>query len=435
MDDVGHTIRMTDFNQSGLKPVEASEEVSGDNTPVLSGEIVTITGTLASMTHEQAYLQISEHGGQPVHHISRHTTLLIVGEEGWPLEEDGKPSVKLQQAESLIHEGFPIRVVSESDWLQMLQLSVENVDVKRLYTPAMLSQLLKIPVQVIRSWERAGLIRAEKKIFRLPYFSYQEVTTARRLSELMQAGATQQQLSRSLKLVQKYLQEPGRAFEQLEMLSDHRQLVMKDEHGYFEPQTRQRLFSFDSQEVAESDPDSFDVESFQNSHLLKFVSPDPDSKTAKDWMVEGCRRAEVSDTSGAIRCFRKALRIRPNDAEAHFYLADALYRLGKPEAALERYLSAIEHDPEYLESWTQIGCLYTELRKFNQAIEAFDEAIAIHPAYAEAHLQKAETLYQMQDSAGAIHEWQKYLEYDERGPWAELAFQRLEQFGIEFSEE
>ncbi|HBN79289.1 MAG TPA: GlcNAc transferase, partial [Planctomycetaceae bacterium] len=119
----------------------------------------------------------------------------------------------------------------------------------------------------------------------------------------------------------------------------------------------------------------------------------------------------------------------------HFYLADALYRLGKPEAALERYLSAIEHDPEYLESWTQIGCLYTELRKFNQAIEAFDEAIAIHPAYAEAHLQKAETLYQMQDSAGAIHEWQKYLEYDERGPWAELAFQRLEQFGIEFSEE
>ncbi|MCG6154575.1 tetratricopeptide repeat protein [Rubinisphaera margarita] len=406
----------------------------------LTGETVTFTGTLASMTHEQASAQVVAHGGQAVPHMSRQVTLLVVGEEGWPLEADGRPSVKLQQAEALILEAHPLRIISESDWLQIIQLSVENPEVKRLYTPAMLSQLLKLPVHLIRSWERAGLIRAEKRVFRLPYFSYQEVTTARRLSELMQAGATQQQLARSLRLVQKYVGEPGRAFEQLEMLSDHRSLVVRDQKGYFDPQSRQRLFSFSASPKTDEEQDgatlAAEEESDAEDHrFLRFEMPPNTAVSSTDWMVEGCRRAEVADTSGAIRCFRRALRARPEDAEAHFYLADSLYRLGKQEASLERYLCAIEHDPEYLEAWTQIGCLYAELRKWSEAIEAFDAAIEIHPTFAEAHLHKAETLYQMHQPEDAIRHWQLYLQNDDRGPWVELAYQRLEQFGVPISGE
>ncbi len=423
-------------SESGISAGSVQSEIDAlsEHPPqALTGEMVTFTGTLASMTHEQASAQVISHGGQAVPHMSRQVTLLVVGEEGWPLEADGRPSVKLQQAETLILDGHPLRIISESEWLQIIQLSVENPEVKRLYTPAMLSQLLKLPVHLIRSWERAGLIRAEKRVFRLPYFSYQEVTTARRLSELMQAGATQQQLARSLRLVQKYVGEPGRAFEQLEMLSDHRSLVVRDQKGYFDPQSRQRLFAFSASTGTDDEQDEapFDGDDLsEQRRSIRFEMPAKPAVSSTDWMVEGCRRAEVADTSGAIRCFRRALRIRPDDAEAHFYLADSLYRLGKQEAALERYLCAIEHDSEYLEAWTQIGCLYAELRKWSEAIEAFDAAIEIHPAFAEAHLHKAETLYQMHQPEDAIRHWQLYLENDDRGPWVELAYQRLEQFGV-----
>lgn len=452
MDDKRQNMKLLSSPQE-LEPLEV-EDVSSANEDilaraaapsVLTGESVTLTGTLASMTHEQAFVQIQAHGGIATPHISRQTTLLIIGEEGWPLEEDGRPSVKLQQAQSLIEEGLPLRIVSESDWLRMLELNQDNPDVKRLYTPAMLSQLLHIPVHVIRGWERAGLIRAEKKIFRLPYFAYQEVTAARRVSELLQSGITQQELTRSLAVLKKFLPDPGgRILEQLELLSDHHQLVIRDQHGFLDPQTRQRFFDFSSQKSNDGEnkknalaiydgacefEESPEIDEPVAGRVLRFDVPGKTEKTSTDWVVEGCRKAEVADTPAAIRCYRKALRIRPDDVEAHFYLADSLYRLGKYEAALERYLAAIEHDPEYLEAWNQIGCVYAELNKWNESLQAFDESLQIFPEFAETHLHKAETLRLMKRIPEAVEHWKLSLKYDACGPWAELAHQRLEQAG------
>ncbi len=435
------------MDEATNKPIISSDEVranpSAEENPrqenvdsslqppgVLAGETVALTGTLASMTHEQAAEMIEQHGGNITQHVSRHTTLLVIGEEGWPLEDDGKPSVKLQHAESLIHEGIEIRIVSESDWLSMMGLYTDDPDVKRLYTPAMLSKLLNLPVHTIRSWERAGLIRAEKKVCRLPYFNYNEVTAARRLSELMRCGATQEELTRSMQMLKKFLPKPGRILEQLEILSDQHQLVIRDEHGVFEPSTRQRLFNFTEEENKTESDQQEEAEEEQHAHLLRFDLPATQPQTATDWMVEGCRRSEMADSSAAIRCFHQALRVRPDDAEAHFYLADCLYRIGKQEAALERYLAAIENDPEYLEAWTQIGCLYAELHKWTESLLAFDESLHIFPDFPEAHLHKAETLRQMKQTDDAITHWKRYLELDQRGPWAELAHQRLEQAGV-----
>lgn len=426
---------------------EAEEESVDWQIPaVLAGETVTFTGKLASMTHEQAAKLIQEHGGTAVSHVSRHVTLLVVGEEGWPLEDDGKPSVKLQQAESLNTEGLELRIICETEWLRMLGLDTDNPEVKRLYTPAMLSQLLKIPVHIIRTWERAGLIRAEKKVYRLPYFSYQEVTAARRVAELLQSGVTQQQLARSLATVSKFLPDSGRMLERLELLADHHRLVIRDRHGYFDPQTRQRYFDFQAtpgstaaprsdEQVASVDDSSgaheaAEDEEYREGRLLRFDPPGGAKKTATDWLVEGCRKAEIADTTAAIRCFRQALRIRPNDAEAHFYLADSLYRLGKHEAALERYLAAVENDAEYLEAWNQIGCVYAEMNRWQEALQAYDEALAILPEFAETHLHKAETLRMMRRIPEAVQHWKLYLQHDQRGPWAEMVHQRLEQAGV-----
>ncbi len=412
-------------------PLQQHVDSAPRQPKVLAGETVALTGTLASMTHEQAAEIIEQHGGCITQHVSRNTTLLIIGEEGWPLEDDGKPSLKLQHAESLIREGIEIRIVSESDWLSMVGLYTDDPDVKRLYTPAMLSKLLNLPVHTIRSWERAGLIRAEKKVCRLPYFNYNEVTSARRLSELMQCGASQEDLARSVKMLKKILPEPGRILEQLEILTDQHQLVVRDQHGVFEPSTRQRLFNFadaEKEKTKKQQPD--EQEQDEPVHLLRFDLPATQPQTATDWMIEGCRRSEMADSTAAIRCFHQALRVRPNDAEAHFYLADCLYRIGKQEAALERYLAAIENDPEYLEAWTQIGCLYAELNKWTESLLAFDESLHIFPDFPEAHLHKAETLHQMKRTSDAITHWKRYLELDSRGPWAELAHQRLEQAGV-----
>ncbi len=78
----------TDPSPSGETPAPAEGSAAASSLP-LSGERVAFTGTLASMTHRQAAELVAQQGGAPPEHVSSKTTLLVVGEEGWPLEADG----------------------------------------------------------------------------------------------------------------------------------------------------------------------------------------------------------------------------------------------------------------------------------------------------------------------------------------------------------
>ena len=76
---------------------EAVLEVPGGE-PVLAGQVVSFTGTLASMTHRAALELVERAGGRGVNSVTQGTTLLVIGEEGWALEDDGRASLKLRQA-------------------------------------------------------------------------------------------------------------------------------------------------------------------------------------------------------------------------------------------------------------------------------------------------------------------------------------------------
>ena len=147
---------------------------------------------------------------------------------------------------------------------------------------------------------------------------------------------------------------------------------------------------------------------------------------SSDWFEEGRRADEEGLLTPAVEAFRMSLMDEHDAPEVQFHLAESLYRQGNAHAALERYHVATELDHHYLEAWTQIGCLLAELGRLSEAIEAFSIAIDIHPDYPDAHLHKAESLHQLGRMAEAVPHWQKYLEFDQSGPWAEAARQRLE---------
>ena len=57
---------------------------------------VAFTGRLTCMT--EAFEVVRQHGGTPSQAVTKRTKLLIVGELGWPLLDDGRPSNKLTRA-------------------------------------------------------------------------------------------------------------------------------------------------------------------------------------------------------------------------------------------------------------------------------------------------------------------------------------------------
>ena len=67
-----------------------------DNSALRS--TVAFTGRLACMTRAEAFEVVRSHGGTPSQAVTRQTDVLVVGELGWPLLDDGRPSNKLSRA-------------------------------------------------------------------------------------------------------------------------------------------------------------------------------------------------------------------------------------------------------------------------------------------------------------------------------------------------
>jgi tetratricopeptide (TPR) repeat protein len=388
------------------------------------------------MTHKEAAELVETNGGSAMASVSGQTTMLVVGDEGWPLEPDGQASQKLDFIESQLSAGHDVKVLDESAWLHLIGLADRDT-FNKTYTPAMLSQLLNVSVGSIRRWERLGLIKSAKRIHRLPYFDFQEVANARRLSELLLQGVSVEQLQKSLAKVSKTLSDADRPLAQLDILVQDSELVLRDERGIMEAVSGQRLLDFDREPAKPGDDDELVPSiAFPQSEPTE----DRSSWSAEEWFYEGCRLADYMEPEAAVEAFRMALMAHgdairstqpgdeeptPHPAEISFYLADALYRSGKVEAAIERYYSAVEHDPHYLEAWIQLGCLLGEQSSPNRAIEAFRIALDVHPDYPDAHLHIANTYEELADLTAARLHWAKYLEFDSRGPWAEHARQRL----------
>jgi NAD-dependent DNA ligase len=80
---------------------------------------VAFTGRLASMKRADAFALVRKHGGKLREGVTRKTDVLVVGELGWPLLDDGRPSNSLAQAKT---HGIP--VASERQFLEWLGQSV-----------------------------------------------------------------------------------------------------------------------------------------------------------------------------------------------------------------------------------------------------------------------------------------------------------------------
>jgi tetratricopeptide (TPR) repeat protein len=409
-----------------------------ESSPCLQGEKVTFTGVLASMTHQQACDLVVENGGSSAVHVSRQVTMLVVGEEGWPLDEEGKASVKLEQAVELINSGVPLQILKESEWLRLLGLEHRERDVHRLFTPAMLQQKLSIPVGVVRRWERLGLIVPVQRVFRLPYFDFQEVAAVRRLQEMLNSGIPRDRIEQSLAELRQLLPSVDRPLAQLEILARYSRVVFRDEKGLVEARTGQRVLDFDSKPAAAAtDSSSGRSEEVAESELAEIPSTipmpnfgviaetTPSNWNAEEWFDHGCCLLADDEVTESIEAFRMALMLCPDDAEIHFYLASALYRNGNAGGAMERYHVAVELDHEYIEAWTQLGCLRFEAGDSRAAIEAFDIALTCHADYSDAVYHKATVLSELGRSDEAVVLWKQYLDFDQDGPWAEAVMERL----------
>jgi DNA polymerase-3 subunit epsilon len=92
----------------------------------LFGEIIVFTGALELPRNEAADLA-ARAGCQVALNVTRKTTILVVGDQDISKLAGHEKSTKHRKAELLLAEGYPIRVICETDFKAIIQSAVGSV--------------------------------------------------------------------------------------------------------------------------------------------------------------------------------------------------------------------------------------------------------------------------------------------------------------------
>lgn len=381
----------------------------------LSGKRIAFLGKLGGLTRREIQRFVRQHGGTPVDQVDAGVDVVVIGadELPWEQQSEGLPQDVQQAAQA-----GRLQVLSETSFWEWLGfLNATDGEIRQLYTPAMLAELLGVSVATVRRWHRRGLIRPVEVVHRLPYFDFREVTTARRLAQLLAAGVSVSALEQKLADLARQRPDVDRPLAQLHVIVEGRRLLLRQGEGLID-ECGQLWIDFES----------FDLQARDSEPAtLRFPEPAEHSEAwTPEQLIEHAQWLEdEGQLEQAAESYRAALAAGGPRPDVCFQLAEVLYRAGETAAARERYYMTIELDEDFVEARANLACVLVETGQTELAIAAFQGALAFHPDYPDVHYHLARTLDEAGQGPEAVGHWQKFLELAPDSPWADEARSRL----------
>ena len=306
----------------------------GTESSVFADRRVVLVGKMGGVTKKEARDLVRRGGGILVESPNPSVDLIIVGADTTLFENEQLIDENLQTG---IAEQR-IQVLHETELWEQLGYVEADQQVRRLYTPAMLADLLGVSISIVRRWHRRKLILPVREVNRLPYFDFREVATAQRLAELLAAGASPQAIEKKIDELARFVPDVQRPMAQLSVIVEGRDLLMRQGDGLVEPGGQMRFDFGRATDNADSD-------------AVSFVPREGSERTANESRIPSLTAAEMLDSATeledlgrldeAAEIYRAYLMRTGPDSTICFTLAELLYRAGDTGAARERYYMAI----------------------------------------------------------------------------------------------
>ena len=109
----------------------------------------------------------------------------------------------------------------------------------------------------------------------------------------------------------------------------------------------------------------------------------------------------------AARYIERALKVMPDDPQAHSNLALALNALGRLDEAAAHFHESLKRNPNNARVYNNLGGVYVRLRRIKDAVACYQQALAIQPEVAEIHHNLGSALMQLQRYSEAAESLQK----------------------------
>jgi tetratricopeptide (TPR) repeat protein len=344
---------------------------------------VAFTGRLACMTRAEAFDVVRQRGGTPSQTVTKRTKLLIVGELGWPLLDDGRPSNKLSRAAA-----YNIPVANERRFLEWIGKTVPD-SVQKTYSADQIAALSKLSSDMVLKLAQLGLLDE-----RGGCFGFRDLASARQIAKLLADGVRLSEITRAVSQIRKWLPDVGLANVRLHA-RPHQGLEIEqpggrtDQHGQF-------VLAVDQ---SQNNPDDL-FELAQSAN-------------------------EAGDIAEAERLYRILMKSDPTDASAPFNLGNMLRADGRNVEAEAALRAATRVDPTFADAWYNLSDLLDDQGRAETAIECLRTALRVAPSYADAMFNLALLLQRTNQYAEAANYWRRYLASDCQSDWATRARRSL----------
>ena len=335
------------------------------------------------MRRADAFEIVRKHGGKPREGVTKQTDILIVGQLGWPLLDDGRPSNSLAQAKT-----YRIPVASEGQFLAWVGRRAPE-EQSKTYSAAQLASLSKLPAEIVDQLAMFGLIEA-----RDGHFGFRDLAAARQVASLLAAGTGLSVITRSLHEIRKWLPDAG--------LSNLRLF----------PETSDRLLVEQIKGRTER----------TGQYILDIDQPDDDANA----LFAKARAAEdQGDLATAEQLYTHLMKLDRNDPVAPFNLGNVLRSMGRGVEVENAYRAAVKADPSYAPAWYNLADLLDDQGRAKEAIDALSKALDADPTYVDAMFNMGLLLQRLERHAEAAAMWKRYLELDDSSSWAARARRAL----------
>jgi predicted CXXCH cytochrome family protein len=134
--------------------------------------------------------------------------------------------------------------------------------------------------------------------------------------------------------------------------------------------------------------------------LRRAADLDPVLPEARFWLG---RALEDSGAADARRAYEEAIRIKPNYAEAHYYLGTLLGRSGDRKGGEKHLLAAVRYNPSLADAYNNLGNLAAQAGQAEKAVAYFGKTVALNPEHYAAHLNLGMALAELGRPEAASH--------------------------------
>lgn len=272
-------------------------------------------------------------------------------------------------------------------------------------------RLLRISEKQLKSWEQQKLVAPAAA------YGFRELLALRTLVRLRQNRVPPLRIRRAIQALAEKLSGVQDPLTELKLYADGKRVRVEIGGRAMEAASGQLLLDFDPAEL---------------SRLLEFrAKENPQAgrdqrQSAERWFQRGLDLEQTgAPAEQVIEAYQKAVELDPNSAGALVNLGTIYFNAHKWNDAERYYTQAIEVDPGYALAHFDLANLCDERSDHARALEHYLTALRLSPGYADAHYNIALLYQSMRQPMKAVRHWIAYLKLDPSSSWATIARREL----------